>query len=275
MQKNRRIPIFNPSPGKDPAFGLLHYDYGFRIYHPGLGRFLSVDPLADEYPSISPYAYVANNPINAIDPDGRDYILLIDHNTQTVTVKAVFYTQTGDATSNTSAQQAATFWNNNSGNFSYKVGRGKSAQSYTVNFDVQVQSVANPRAEASKDKAAHIPASSKTTSDGSSNAYEVKPNTDKDFTGKNSQRNGVTKGGNLVLVKQSRASSDTGAHEVGHALGVDHSSTGIMTAASNDPNRIKAMCGELSKMPLSLRREKLLEIFKKQVLHLTSLEKER
>ncbi|MFV0304116.1 MAG: hypothetical protein ACK5IC_01380 [Moheibacter sp.] len=38
---------------------------------------LSVDPLAEKYPSISPYAYVANNPINAIDPDGRDIILVI------------------------------------------------------------------------------------------------------------------------------------------------------------------------------------------------------
>ena len=64
------------SKEKDAAFGLLHYDYGFRIYHPGLGRFLSVDPLTRSYPSISTYAYVANNPINAIDPDGRDIIIL-------------------------------------------------------------------------------------------------------------------------------------------------------------------------------------------------------
>lgn len=35
---------------------------------------MSVDPLADKYPSISPYAYVANNPINAIDPDGRQIV---------------------------------------------------------------------------------------------------------------------------------------------------------------------------------------------------------
>ena len=30
-----------------------------------------MDPLAEKYPEISPYAYVGNNPINAIDPDGR------------------------------------------------------------------------------------------------------------------------------------------------------------------------------------------------------------
>jgi RHS repeat-associated protein len=35
-------------------------------------RFLSVDPLASKYPAISPYAYVANNPIMFIDPDGRE-----------------------------------------------------------------------------------------------------------------------------------------------------------------------------------------------------------
>ena len=32
---------------------------------------LSVDPLADKYPSISPYAYCAWNPVVNIDPDGR------------------------------------------------------------------------------------------------------------------------------------------------------------------------------------------------------------
>lgn len=33
---------------------------------------LSVDPMADKYPSISPYAYCAWNPVKLVDPDGRD-----------------------------------------------------------------------------------------------------------------------------------------------------------------------------------------------------------
>jgi hypothetical protein len=34
-------------------------------------RWLSLDPLAAKYPGISPYAYVANNPVIYVDPDGR------------------------------------------------------------------------------------------------------------------------------------------------------------------------------------------------------------
>jgi len=37
-------------------------------------RFLSVDPYASKYPSISPYAYVANNPLIYTDPDGRTIV---------------------------------------------------------------------------------------------------------------------------------------------------------------------------------------------------------
>jgi len=36
---------------------------------------LSVDPMSDKYPSMSPYNYCANNPIILVDPDGREIIL--------------------------------------------------------------------------------------------------------------------------------------------------------------------------------------------------------
>jgi|GEM_PF-5427013 len=44
-----------------------------RWYDPAIARFTATDPLADipENISWSPYAYVWNNPINVIDPDGR------------------------------------------------------------------------------------------------------------------------------------------------------------------------------------------------------------
>jgi RHS repeat-associated protein len=49
-------------------------DYGMRIYDPRLGRFLSVDPLTSKYAELSPYCFVANNPIRYIDADGREIV---------------------------------------------------------------------------------------------------------------------------------------------------------------------------------------------------------
>jgi len=48
------------------------YYYGARYYTPEIGIWLSVDPLSDKYPSLSPYAYCALNPVMLVDPDGRE-----------------------------------------------------------------------------------------------------------------------------------------------------------------------------------------------------------
>ena len=49
------------------------YDYfGARYYSADMPLWLSVDPLADKYPWISPYAYCSWNPINRVDFDGMD-----------------------------------------------------------------------------------------------------------------------------------------------------------------------------------------------------------
>jgi RHS repeat-associated protein len=47
-------------------------DYGMRIYDPRLGRFLSVDPLTQQYPYYSPYQFAGNMPIWATDLDGAE-----------------------------------------------------------------------------------------------------------------------------------------------------------------------------------------------------------
>jgi RHS repeat-associated protein len=52
-------------------FGLYWYDYGARFYDPALGRFHTVDPLAEDYYNLSPYGYCAGNPIAYRDENGE------------------------------------------------------------------------------------------------------------------------------------------------------------------------------------------------------------
>jgi RHS repeat-associated protein len=61
-------------------------DYGFRIYDPRVGRFLSTDPLFEDYPWYTPYQFGGNGPIANIDLDGEEekyYSLKLDEKTGT------------------------------------------------------------------------------------------------------------------------------------------------------------------------------------------------
>ncbi|HNP24986.1 MAG TPA: RHS repeat-associated core domain-containing protein [Panacibacter sp.] len=48
------------------------YDYGMRIYDARIGKFLSVDPLTNEYPWYTPYQFAGCKPIFAKDLDGGE-----------------------------------------------------------------------------------------------------------------------------------------------------------------------------------------------------------
>jgi len=56
----------------DPETG--NYYYGARYYNPKWSLWLGVDEYYFKYPSLSPYIYTANNPINYVDPDGRKIV---------------------------------------------------------------------------------------------------------------------------------------------------------------------------------------------------------
>lgn len=58
----------------DRMHGLNTYDYGARQYNPVTARWDRVDPLCEKFYSISPYVYCVNNPVNAIDPDGKEVL---------------------------------------------------------------------------------------------------------------------------------------------------------------------------------------------------------
>jgi RHS repeat-associated protein len=56
--------------------GLEGYDYGARMYDQQIGRWNKIDNRAETYQNITPYAYVANQPTNAIDKDGNLIIFI-------------------------------------------------------------------------------------------------------------------------------------------------------------------------------------------------------
>jgi len=53
-----------PSTGSGRRFGARYYDSDLSVW-------LSVDPMADKYPSMTSYMYTAGNPVMLVDPDGR------------------------------------------------------------------------------------------------------------------------------------------------------------------------------------------------------------
>jgi len=60
--------------GKEVEESTQMYYYGARYYDPRISIFVSVDPLAEKYRGIGGYVYVANNPINLIDPNGMEIV---------------------------------------------------------------------------------------------------------------------------------------------------------------------------------------------------------
>jgi RHS repeat-associated protein len=55
----------------DTAGALGWFYFGARFFDPEIGRFLSIDPLADKFLGWSPYVYSLNNPTKYTDPDGK------------------------------------------------------------------------------------------------------------------------------------------------------------------------------------------------------------
>jgi RHS repeat-associated protein len=206
--------------------GLEYLDFGARMYDPQIGRFFGVDALAEKYPSLTPYHYSANNPINAYDFDGNDFRLVIDHENKTVTVEATYYTRNKDnEDEKTVMNNIISYWNSQSGKFQYMVGEGKDAVAYTVNFNLSEATgvTYDDKGGITIEGGDQAP----------TNSVEVK--SDKEFEKLQKQlgtpdAEGVNWYSQIIVPKSRASDKDVARHEGGHNLGMTHNSGDVMNA---------------------------------------------
>lgn len=115
-------------------FHLQWYDYGARFYDPQVGRWTTVDPLAEKHPNQNPYLFCNGNPILFMDPDGRDGIITIKGGQINITSNIYLYG--AGATKAVAAQYQSDINTKWGGNYSAKTSDGK--QSFSVNVKVNV-----------------------------------------------------------------------------------------------------------------------------------------
>jgi len=224
--------------------GLNQMDYGARRRGAGLPVWTAVDPLAEKYYSISPYAYCAGNPVNRIDPDGRSGEAVIDKKNKTITVSQhlVFYgSKANSDLSKKIATGIASQWNGAHGKV--KINGEKFAVKFTVTYET-----------VSVDKAKKMAANN---TDIKNNFIQVN-----DLGGKKSS--GFEKGGNAGYfnIQDDLGGSTTPAHEIGHGLGLDHSETGqtkeerphIMTPRGTEVNPRWSKAGPSNEIDPNFRR---------------------
>ena len=75
MMEKHGIQNHSTFTGKEKDAETGYGYFGARYMdHELMTMWLSVDPLADKHPSISPYNYCMWNPIKLVDPDGNDTV---------------------------------------------------------------------------------------------------------------------------------------------------------------------------------------------------------
>jgi len=99
---------------KDLESGL--YYYGARYYAAWTCRFISVDPLAHDYPFYTPYNYAGNKPINKIDIDGMQEEGKGSDHKSNVNNRSSVSTDT-EANNNTPSEKTIHFINSSTGKY--------------------------------------------------------------------------------------------------------------------------------------------------------------
>ena len=205
----------------DRTHGLDLYDQAARQYDPTLGRFRRPDPLAEKYHPLSPYLFCAANPLLFIDRTGKDYSVTAYDDK--VVIAANYYI---NSDSKESANLAAKLWNNQSNKYEIN------GLPIVFQLDVIVVDMANSpiRADVDDRESRALKYAASCDENKIGNTYMLSGNLDE-------TKNGSTLGGAVIEVRPERSNTQTGPHEMGHTLGLDHYNRDLMTPSPNDPTR--------------------------------------
>ena len=206
--------------------GLREYVYGARMFVSSETRFNSADELCELRQWESPYLFCGGNPIRYVDDSGNDYHVKVNHEEQTITISADYYAYRSDAQSVTAA---IGFWNDLSGKYAM--------DGYTINFALAYHEV-EPYKTGGKELDQRKSINYAMGGDASANAYMVI------HDGESSSvinEDGQTSSGGYnnreISISERNAVELTGAHEVGHSLGLLHSDYGLMYPLGNSYKR--------------------------------------
>ena len=192
--------------------------YGARYYEPVLTLWYGVDAMTEKYPSVSPYNYCLENPINLIDPDGNDGNVTIDYENRTVNVNQVFYYNINKSSIKNYDLDIENLFENavkSDNGFwiqSWKI-EDTNSQEWTITFSLQL--VGCDSENEINDKLLANPAGNKIQLLTNNELRAINPNRKK------------TVDGFWVLANKTITITETGdvetlIHEIGHSLGLPH-----------------------------------------------------
>ncbi|WP_126248142.1 DUF6443 domain-containing protein [Chitinophaga rhizosphaerae] len=216
--------------------GLEWHDFGARMFDHQIGRWLCPDPSAGKYEWTSSYAFSFNNPMQVIDPTGKDGIVTgsgSQDDPYVVTANYYFYGMTDDQAAAFQASIAA--YNNDGKAFAVKTDNG------TVYVKFNLTATKTENREEAKEKAGNDVLKIGSLQIGFGNTVTV-GNIDnkKDAYGASTNRDITLNEQKMAAAAEQYPGVDlnalrtsTGIHEIGHNLGGVHGDPGsIMSDAT-------------------------------------------